>query len=150
MGFGVDLPPVGPSRRRQRRAHPACAAEGLEVNEPDELQKVLSKLDELARQTFRIADAIVLGGSAAVEKAAKDAGYNVAVPFTGGRGDASQEQTDVDGFACSNPGRRLPQLSATRRSVPTEELLVDRAQLLGLTAPEMTVLVGGLRVLGAN
>jgi len=120
------------------------------VNEPAELQKVLSKLDEL-RGSISLADAIVLAGSAAVEKAAKDAGFNVSVPFTGGRGDASQEQTDVDGLAYLEPkvdGFR--NYLSTRMSVPTEELLVDRAHLLGLSAPEMTVLVGGLRVLGAN
>jgi catalase-peroxidase len=123
---------------------------GWAVNDPDELQKVLSKLDEL-RGTISLADAIVLGGSAAVEKAAKDAGFSVSVSFTGGRGDASQEQTDVDGLAYLEPkvdGFR--NYLSTRFTVPTEELLVDRAQLLGLTAPEMTVLVGGLRVLGAN
>jgi catalase-peroxidase len=123
---------------------------GWAVNDPDELQKVLSKLDEL-RGKISLADAIVLGGSAAVEKAAKDAGHNVTVPFTGGRGDASQEQTDVDGLAYLEPkADGFRNYLSTRFSVPTEELLIDRAQLLGLTAPEMTVLVGGLRVLGAN
>jgi catalase-peroxidase len=120
------------------------------VNDPPELAKVLSKLEEL-RGDISLADAVILGGSAAVEKAAKDAGYDVTVPFTGGRGDASQEQTDVDGFAVLEPrvdGFR--NYIGTRLPVPTEELLVDRAQLLGLSAPEMAVLVGGLRVLGAN
>jgi catalase-peroxidase len=123
---------------------------GWKANDPDELQTVLSKLDEL-RGKISLADAIVLGGSAAVEKAARDAGFNVSVPFTGGRGDASQEQTDVDGLAYLEPrvdGFRN-YLSAPS-AIPTEELLIDRAQLLGLTAPQMTVLVGGLRVLGAN
>jgi catalase-peroxidase len=120
------------------------------VNDPEELQKVLSKLDQL-RGNISLADAIVLGGSAAVEKAAKDAGHNISVPFTGGRGDASQEQTDVDGMAYLEPkADGFRNYLSTRFSVPTEELLVDRAQLLRLTAPEMTVLVGGLRVLGAN
>jgi catalase-peroxidase len=110
----------------------------------------LSKLDSL-RGKISLADAIVLGGSAAVEKAAKDAGFNITVPFTGGRGDASQEQTDVDGLAYLEPkADGFRNYLSTRFSVPTEELLVDRAQLLGLSAPEMTVLVGGLRVLGAN
>jgi catalase-peroxidase len=123
---------------------------GWAVNDPDELKKVLSKLDEL-RGKISLADAIVLGGSAAVEKAAKDAGFNVTVPFTGGRGDASQEQTDVDGLAYLEPkADGFRNYLSTRMPVPTEELLIDRAQLLGLTAPQMTVLVGGLRVLGAN
>ncbi|HEX5238226.1 MAG TPA: catalase/peroxidase HPI [Sphingomicrobium sp.] len=120
------------------------------VNDPAELQKVLAKLDEL-RVGMSLADAIVLGGSAAVEKAAKDAGFDITVPFAGGRGDASQEQTDVDGLAYLEPkADGFRNYLGTRFSVPTEELLVDRAQLLGLSAPELTVLVGGLRVLGAN
>ncbi|HEY6049476.1 MAG TPA: catalase/peroxidase HPI [Sphingomicrobium sp.] len=121
-----------------------------EVNDPEELQKVLAKIDEL-KGDMSMADAIVLAGSAAVEKAAKDAGYAVEVPFTGGRGDASQEQTDVDSFAPLEPrADGFRNYLQVRYNVPTEELLVDRAELLGLTAPEMTVLVGGLRVLGAN
>jgi catalase-peroxidase len=120
------------------------------ANDPAELAKVLAKVDEL-RGSLSMADAIVLAGSAAVEKAAKAAGFDVAVPFTGGRGDATQESTDVDSFDVLEPkvdGFRN-YLSA-KHSVKTEELLVDRAALLGLSAPEMTVLVGGLRVLGAN
>ena len=121
-----------------------------EVNDPDELARVLARLDEL-RGSVSLADAIVLGGSAAVEKAAKDAGHDVAVPFTGGRGDASQEQTDADSFEPLEPkADGFRNYLQVRFSVPTEELLIDRAQLLGLSAPEMTVLVGGLRVLGAN
>jgi catalase-peroxidase len=120
------------------------------VNDPDELQKVLSTLEGL-RGNISLADAIVLGGSAAVEKAAKDAGFNVQVPFTGGRGDASEEQTDAESFDPLEPrADGFRNYLQVRFNVPTEELLVDRAQLLGLTAPEMTVLVGGLRVLGAN
>ena len=98
-----------------------------------------------------LADLIVLGGCAAVEQAAKNAGHTVQVPFTPGRTDASQEQTDVDSFAVLEPkvdGFRNYMTGEHRRSA--EEMLVDRAQLLTLTAPEMTVLVGGLRVLGAN
>jgi catalase-peroxidase len=98
-----------------------------------------------------LADLIVLGGSAAVEKAAKDAGLDVTVPFSPGRGDASQAQTDVESFEVMEPvadGFRN-YLKGTS-AVPAEVSLVDRAQLLTLTAPEMTVLVGGLRVLGAN
>jgi catalase-peroxidase len=120
------------------------------VNDPDELSKVLSKLDQL-RGNVSLADAIVLGGSAAVEKAAKDAGFNARVPFAGGRGDASEEQTDFESFEVIEPkADGFRNYLGVRFNVPTEELLVDRAQLLGLTAAEMTVLVGGLRVLGAN
>ena len=120
------------------------------VNEPDELGKILGKIDEL-RGGLSMADAIVLAGTAAVEKAAKDAGFNVNVPFTGGRGDATQEWTDVESFDVMEPvADGFRNYLKTKHSVPTEELLIDRAQLLGLSAPEMTVLVGGLRVLGAN
>jgi catalase-peroxidase len=120
------------------------------VNEPDELGKVLAKIDEL-RGGLSMADAIVLAGSAAVEKAAKDAGFNVRVPFTGGRGDATQEWTDVESFDVLEPvADGFRNYLKTKHSVRTEELLLDRAQLLGLSAPEMTVLLGGLRVLGAN
>ena len=94
---------------------------------------------------------IVLGGCAAVEKAAKDAGHDVTVPFTPGRADASQEQTDVDSFAVLEPAADgFRNYLNGGYAVSAEELLVDRAQLLGLTAPEMTVLVGGMRVLDAN
>ena len=121
-----------------------------DVNEPDELAKVLSKIDEL-RGSLSMADAIVLAGTAAVEKAAKDAGFDIGVPFTGGRGDTSQEWTDVDSFAVMEPAADgFRNYLKTKHSVRTEELLIDRAQLLGLSTPEMTVLLGGLRVLGAN
>ena len=120
------------------------------VNEPEELGRILSKIDEL-RGSLSMADAIVLAGTAAVEKAARDAGYNVTVPFTGGRGDATQEQTDAESFAVMEPAADgFRNYLKTRHSVRTEELLIDKAQLLGLSAPEMTVLLGGLRVLGAN
>ena len=120
------------------------------VNEPDELANILAKIDEL-RGGLSMADAIVLAGTAAVEKAAKDAGFNVKVPFTGGRGDATQEWTDVESFDVMEPvADGFRNYLKTKHSVPTEELLIDRAQLLGLSAPEMTVLLGGLRVLGAN
>jgi catalase-peroxidase len=120
------------------------------VNEPDELAKVLAKIDEL-RGGLSLADAIVLAGTAAVEKAARDAGFNVSVPFTGGRGDATQEWTDADSFAVMEPAADgFRNYLKTKHSVRTEELLLDRASLLGLSAPEMTVLLGGLRVLGAN
>ncbi|CAN1508724.1 KatG Catalase (peroxidase I) [Sphingomonadaceae bacterium] len=124
------------------------------VNEPEELGKVLSAL-EAVRVAFgkpvTMADLIVLGGNAAIEQAAKNAGFDVTVPFTSGRGDASEEMTDAHSFAVLEPkidGFRNYASGTTRQSL--EELLVDKAQLLGLTAPEMTVLVGGLRVLGAN
>ena len=120
------------------------------VNDPAELAKVLAKLDEL-RGAISLADAIVIGGNAAVEKAAKDAGVNLSVPFTGGRGDASAEQTDAASFEALEPkADGFRNYLSRKHNVATEELLIDRAQLLGLTAPELTVLVGGLRVLGAN
>jgi catalase-peroxidase len=123
-----------------------------EVNDPQELAKVLSKLEEIRSGTqASLADLIVLGGSAAVEKAARDAGFDVTVPFTGGRGDATEEWTDAQSFEPLEPkADGFRNYLQVRYNVPTEELLLDRAQLLGLTAPEMTVLVGGLRVLGAN
>lgn len=128
-----------------------------EVNNPSELSEVLKALEGV-QQKFQgggkkvsLADLIVLGGSAAVEKAAKDAGVDITVPFTPGRMDASQEQTDVKSVGHLEPfadGFRSYGKSTDR--VKTEHLLVDRAQLLNLSAPELTVLVGGLRVLGAN
>ena len=126
-----------------------------EVNNPPELAKVLSSLEAIQKEFGKkvsLADLIVLGGSAAIEKAAKDAGLTVTVPFTPGRMDASQEQTDVASFAPLEPradGFRN-YISGKRQFMMPEEALVDRAQLMTLTAPEMTVLVGGLRVLGAN
>jgi catalase-peroxidase len=121
-----------------------------DVNDPDELGRVLAKIEEL-RGGLSVADAIVLAGTAAVEKAARDAGFAIKVPFTGGRGDAAQEWTDVDSFAVMEPAADgFRNYLKTRHSVRTEELLLDRASLLGLSAPEMTVLLGGLRVLGAN
>ena len=124
------------------------------VNEPAELAKVLAALEGIQSafgKPVSLADLIVLGGCAAVEKAAQDAGYSVTVPFTSGRGDASADQTDVHAFAVLEPkadGFRNYAGGPTRQSL--EEILVDKAQLLQLSAPEMTVLVGGLRVLGAN
>ncbi len=98
-----------------------------------------------------LADLIVLGGAVGIEKAARDAGHDVTVPFASGRGDATDEQTDAHSFEPLEPkADGFRNYLSVRFSVPTEELLVDRAQLLGLSAPEMTVLVGGLRVLGAN
>jgi catalase-peroxidase len=126
-----------------------------DVNNPPELAKVLSKLEAIQKEAPKkvsLADLIVLGGSAAIEKAAKDAGLAVTVPFTPGRMDASQQQTDAASFAPLEPradGFRN-YISGKRQFMMPEEALVDRAQLMTLTAPEMTVLVGGLRVLGAN
>ncbi len=120
------------------------------VNEPEELGRTLAKIDEL-RGPLSMADAIVLAGTAAVEKAARDAGFRVEVPFTGGRGDATQDWTDVESFSVLEPAADgFRNYLKTKHSVRTEELLIDRAQLLGLSVPEMTVLLGGLRVLGAN
>lgn len=131
------------------------------VNQPQQLATVLTKLEAIQQEfnasasggkKISLADLIVLAGDAAVEKAAKDAGQDVQVPFTPGRTDASQEQTDVASFAALEPkvdGFRN-YLGETLLVLTPEEMLVDRAQLLTLTAPEMTVLVGGLRVLGAN
>jgi catalase-peroxidase len=126
-----------------------------DANQPAQLATVLQKLEAIQKEFGKkvsLADLIVLGGSAAIEKAAKDAGLTVAVPFTPGRMDASQEQTDVASFAPLEPradGFRN-YISGKRQFMMPEEAFVDRAQLLTLTAPEMTVLVGGLRVLGAN
>jgi catalase-peroxidase len=127
---------------------------GWEVNEPEELARVLQVYEDI-RAGFggrvSLADLIVLGGCVGVEQAARAAGHEVTVPFAPGRGDASQEQTDVESFEVLEPkADGFRNYLQVRYSVPTEELLVDRAQLLQLTAPEMTVLVGGLRVLGAN
>jgi len=127
-----------------------------EANQPAQLAKVLAKLEAIQKETggkVSLADLIVLGGSAAVEKAAKDAGVSVIVPFAPGRGDATQEQTDAHSFAPLEPradGFRNYVNTKKTQFMKLEEALIDRAQLLTLTAPEMTVLIGGLRVLGAN
>ena len=125
-----------------------------QVNQPEQLQKVLQKLESIQAgfaKTISLADLIVLAGSAAVEKAAANAGYNLKVPFAPGRMDASQEQTDVESFAVLEPiADGFRNYLKGKYRISAEELLVDKAQLLTLTAPEMTVLVGGLRVLGAN
>lgn len=125
-----------------------------EGNEPEKLNKVLNKLAEIRErltQKVSMADLIVLGGSAAIEKAAQDAGVPVKVPFSPGRGDATQKMTDMESFAYLEPihdGFR--NWLKKDYAVNPEKLLIDRSQLMGLTAPEMTVLVGGMRVLGAN
>jgi catalase-peroxidase len=131
-----------------------------DVNQPAQLREVLQTLEAIQRdfnasqsggKKVSLADLIVLGGCAAIERAAKGAGHDVKVPFTPGRMDASQEQTDVDSFAALEPtADGFRNYLRSKQHLSAEELLVDRAQLLTLTAPEMTVLVGGLRVLGAN
>ncbi len=131
-----------------------------EGNNPIQLNKVLTVLENIQQEfnsansskQVSIADLIVLGGNAAIEKAAKDAGKTITVPFTAGRGDATQEQTEVESVAYLEPladGVRNYRKN-TRKSVSTEELVIDKAQLLTLTAPELTVLVGGMRAMNAN
>ncbi|MFO7676882.1 MAG: catalase/peroxidase HPI [Thermoplasmatota archaeon] len=131
-----------------------------EVNHPKQLKKVLKTLEKIRKdfnnsqsgdKKVSLADLIVLGGCAAIEKAAKNAGHNVTVPFSPGRMDASQEQTDVESFTVLEPAADgFRNYLKNKYSVSAEELLVDRAQLLTLTAPEMTVLIGGMRVLNTN
>jgi catalase-peroxidase len=130
-----------------------------EVNQPAELAKALQKLEAIQKEfnsqsgkkKVSLADLIVLGGCAAVEEAAKKAGHNVKVPFSPGRTDASQEWTDVESFAVLEPiGDGFINYLRKGHGVPPEEILVDRAQLLTLTAPEMTVLIGGMRALNTN
>ncbi|MES2289964.1 MAG: catalase/peroxidase HPI [Pseudomonadota bacterium] len=124
------------------------------VNEPAELAKALAKLNEIRKafgKPVSLADTIVLGGTAAVEAAAKAAGHSVTVPFSAGRTDATADQTDAESFAPLEPvNDGFRNYTSDNSPWSQEELLIDRAHLLGLTAPEMTVLVGGLRVLGAN
>ncbi|MDF0590276.1 catalase/peroxidase HPI [Candidatus Methanocrinis natronophilus] len=131
-----------------------------EANEPTRLEKVLQTLEEIQKEfnggqsggkRVSLADLIVLGGCAAVEEAARNGGTDLTVPFTPGRTDASQEKTDAESFAVLEPAADgFRNYLKAKYAVSAEELLVDRAQLLTLTAPEMTVLVGGMRVLGAN
>lgn len=133
---------------------------GWEVNQPEQLQKVLSvftkiqsdfKAKQKGNKRVSLADLIVLGGCAAIEKAAQDAGVGVSVPFAPGRTDASADKTDVDSFKVLEPiADGFRNYSHKEYSVSAEEMLLDRAQLLTLTAPEMTVLIGGLRALSAN
>jgi catalase-peroxidase len=130
------------------------------VNQPSQLAKVLATLEAIKASyngatsgaaKVSLADLIILGGGVGIELAAAKAGLSIAVPFSPGRSDASQEQTDVDSFSHLEPvADGFRNFLKRRFSVPAEELLIDKAQLLSLTAPEMTVLVGGLRVLGAN
>ncbi len=131
-----------------------------QVNQPEQLEKVLQALEKIQQEfnnaqsgnkKVSLADLIVLGGCAAIEQAAKNAGYDVTVPFSPGRTDALQEQTDVEAFSVLEPAADgFRNYQKDKYAVTAEEMLVDRAQLLTLTAPEMTVLVGGMRVLNAN
>jgi catalase-peroxidase len=129
-----------------------------EVNEPSELAKVLPVLEQIQQdfngaggKTVSLADVIVLAGNAAIEKAAKDGGFPVTVPFTPGRTDATQETTDVDSFAVLEPqADGFRNYARPGEKAPLEHLLLERAALLGVTGPELTVLIGGLRALGAN
>jgi catalase-peroxidase len=128
-----------------------------QANQPEQLANVLAKLEGIQSEfnnsgkKISLADLIVLAGSAGVEQAAKNAGHNVTVPFTPGRMDASQEQTDVESFGFLEPiADGFRNYAKSRYSVPAEALLIDKAQLLTLTAPEMTALIGGLRVLNTN
>jgi len=122
---------------------------GWAVNDPEELAKVLDTI-ESHRGQLSMADAIVLAGNAAIEKAARDAGHDVTVPFMGGRGDATEEHTDAESFEPLEPfADGFRNYLKTKAQVRTEEMLIDRAHLLGLSIPELTVLVGGMRALGA-
>jgi catalase-peroxidase len=129
-----------------------------EVNNPKQFEKVLNVYQKIqndfnskSKNQVSIADLIVLGGTVGLEKSIKNSGFNIAVPFKAGRMDATQEQTSIEGMAVLEPmADGFRNYSKTQYTIPTEELLVDKAQLLKLTAPEMTVLVGGLRVLNAN
>jgi catalase-peroxidase len=131
-----------------------------EVNQPEQLKTVIAALEKIQKEfngaqsggkKVSLADLIVLGGCAAVEHAAKNAGHKVTVPFAPGRTDASQDQTDAASFSVLEPAADgFRNYQKAKYSVPAEELLIDRAQLLTLTAPEMTVLIGGMRVLNAN
>jgi catalase-peroxidase len=129
-----------------------------EANQPQQLAKVLKVLEGIqadfnaaGAKKVSLADLIVLGGAAAIEKAAQDAGHSVTVPFAPGRTDATDEQTDAESFEPLKPeADGFRNYRRTKFTVSDEEMLVDKAQLLGLSAPEMTVLVSGLRVLGAN
>ena len=131
-----------------------------QVNEPERLKNILSILEEIQKsfnkshskdKKVSLADIIILGGCAAIEKAIKNAGYNISVPFTKGRTDATQEETDVKSFSVLEPkADGFRNYEKTNYAVKPEDMLIDRAQLLTLTIPEMTVLIGGMRVLNAN
>ena len=128
-----------------------------EVNNPSQLSKVIKNLEKIKKifdgkkKTVSMADLIVLGGCVGIEKAAKKAGHKVNVPFTPGRGDATQDQTDVDSFSLLEPqADGFRNYVKGEYSLSAEEMLIDRANLMKLTAPEMTVLIGGMRTLNTN
>ena len=165
LGVGVDVPRLRQARWRERRAHSPGAAEGLGSepagptgegaaeagSDPKGVQRSQSGESNGKGKKVSLADLIVLGGDAAIEAAAKKAGHDVKIPFSPGRTDASQEQTDVHSFAPLEPvADGFRNYLRSGHPMAAEELLVDRAQLLTLTAPEMTVLVGGMRALNAN
>src|SRR6266481_8676842 len=160
LGLGVKLPRLRQARRGERRAHPAQPAEGLggqPAGPTEEGARNPRRNSEGVQQYGKRRQESVArrshcpGGSAAIEQAAKKGGHDVTVPFAPGRTDASQEQTDVESVAYLEPfADGFRNYLKAKFSVSAEELLVDKAQLLTLTAPEMTVLVGGMRVLGAN
>lgn len=160
MGIGIHLPQFRPTWWCKWCTHSPCPAKkDWEVNNPAQLAKVLQTLERIQQEfhttsgdkRVSMADLIVLAGCAAVEQAAKNAGFEMKVPFTPGRGDALQEQTDIESFAVLEPlADGFRNYLKEGVSAPAEELLIDKAELLSLTAPEMTVLLGGLRVLNAN
>jgi catalase-peroxidase len=125
-----------------------------EVNQPEQLREILAIYEKIQGESnipISLADLIVLGGNVGIEKAAKDGGFEVTLPFTQGRGDATQENTDIESFAVLEPiADGFRNYQQKEFSVSAEELLLDKAHLLNLTAPELTVLIGGLRVLGTN
>ena len=161
LGLGGNLPRLRQARWGERGAHSPQPPEGLggqpacrnwrRCSKPLRGSRRRSTARASGGKKVSLADLIVLGGCAAVEQAAKKAGHNVEVPFSPGRTDASQEQTDVDSFAVLEPyADGFRNYQKAKYAVSAEELLIDKAQLLTLTAPEMTVLIGGMRVLGAN
>src|SRR5262249_51625292 len=160
LGIGVHVSRLRHARRRERCAHPSCAAEGLGGQSAEPLAPGLrtaggpsaefNRAQESGKR-ISLADLIVLGGCTAVEQAAKNAGQAVKVPFTPGRTDLSQDQADMESFAVLEPlADGFRNYQNVRHAVSSEALLANRAQLLTLSTPEMTVLIGGLRVLGAN
>jgi catalase-peroxidase len=160
MGVGGNLPRHRQARRGERGADSPCAAKGLGGQQPGRTGQCAAdprgiqqdfNSSQSGGKKVSLADLIVLGGCAAVEQAAKNAGHDVTVPFAPGRTDALQEQTDVESFAVLEPtADGFRNYLRAGEKLPAEHLLVERANLLTLTAPEMTVLIGGMRALNAN